>query len=121
MVNINNDKEIEIETFNVNVNDNHPYISLYSQVEFLRNELEEKNLLILTLIIQNHEVDVTSKTNSSQTTSQYTTTSEYYGDNDDEGDNAFRDNITEVTNIHTNHEILEVTGALENQLEMERQ
>ena len=47
-----------------------------------------------------------------------TTTSEYYGDNDDEGDDAFRDNITEVTYTHTNHETLEITDVLENQLEM---
>ena len=95
--------------------------SLYSQVECLRNELQEKNLLICKLITGNHEADVTSETNSSQTTLQYNTTSEYYGDNDDEGNKAFRENIMEVTFTHTNHETLEVTDVLKNQLEMECQ
>ena len=59
-VKINKDENIQIEHTPI-FNSTESYkdallASLYSQVEFLRNELEEKNLLIRTLIIKESDV-----------------------------------------------------------------
>jgi hypothetical protein len=56
--------------------------SLYSQVEFLRNEIEEKNLLIRKLIINDQQSSIYSEKDSLQLTSEYIITSEYDGDKD---------------------------------------
>ena len=52
--------------------------SLYSQMEFLKNEIEEKNLLIRKLIIN----DQHSSAHSKNDIPEKDTTSEYDGDND---------------------------------------
>ena len=49
--------------------------SLYSQVEFLRNEIEEKNLLIRTLIIKDHELNY-NEAHNSKITSEISTKNE---------------------------------------------
>ena len=57
-IKINNDTEIILEkTIDVNDYKDSLLASLYSQVEFLRNELNEKNLLIRTLIIRDREIN----------------------------------------------------------------
>ena len=79
---------------------------LYTQVNFLKNEIEEKNILIRTLIIKDHEVYDDSDTNSIRSTSEYITTSEYEANSDDDND-AFIDDPAEVTEISVNYEIVE--------------
>ena len=59
-IKINNNTDIAIErTSDINMDDYKDSLlaALYSQVEFLRNELNEKNLLIRTLIIRDREID----------------------------------------------------------------
>ena len=57
---INDDEEI-VSKHGIDININKNYkdallASLYSQIEFLRKELEEKNLLIRTLLINEGDV-----------------------------------------------------------------
>ena len=82
-INITSDDDIDIITENA-FNSNNSYIdallaSLYSQVEFLRNEIEGKNLLIRTLIIKESDVyncvnwsaqNTTSDTSNSSSTDE---------------------------------------------------
>ena len=68
-ISLTEDSVIEIETtphLDVNANFKDALLaSLYSQVDFLKNELEEKNLLIRTLIIQESQAyDATTINNS---------------------------------------------------------
>ena len=57
----NNTSEIKNEEFNKTIDTDSDFkdvllASLYSQVEFLRNQLEDKDLLIRTLIIRDGEL-----------------------------------------------------------------
>ena len=68
-IKVNNDTEIAVErTSDMNINDYKDSLlaSLYSQVEFLRNELNEKKLLIRTLIIRDRELDYNDVNNDRQ-------------------------------------------------------
>ena len=84
-----NDEEdiVNRDGIDINVNENYKdalLASLYSQIEFLRNELEEKNFLIRTLLIK--EGDVYN----------------YIARNSNDGDNSTSScttSITTVTNI----------------------
>ena len=53
--------------------------SLYSQVEFLRNELNEKHLLIRSLIIRESENDI-NNSNSNKCSDRYKTIDVYHDD-----------------------------------------
>ena len=100
-----NDEEdiVNRDGIDINVNENYKdalLASLYSQIEFLRNELEEKNFLIRTLLIK--EGDVYN----------------YIARNSNDGDNSTSScttSITTVTNIqekeidHANEEDISVT------------
>ena len=99
---------------NFNALENHKdalLASLCSQVAFLKNVIEEKNL-IRTLIIRDREDDILNKTNLSQSTSINTTTG-YDGDSDDVLNNSSNvivmvaDNFNNVTIIRSTEAVEE--------------
>lgn len=110
-ISITNDTEIhiEIQEADIDVTGNFKdalMASLYSQVEFLKNEIEEKNLVIRILLTENKETRKNSET-PTQSSSRFNSTSEYNGDNDDTDHDISVNNITEINAINT-IEVLEV-------------
>ena len=104
-ISIANDTEIHIETQEaaIDVTENFKdalMASLYSQVEFLKNEIEEKNLVIRTLLTGNKETRQNSAT-PTHSFSRFNNTSEYNGDNDDNDHDISVNSITEINAIST--------------------
>ena len=100
---MNSDTELELDTKCIcNTNDYKDALlaSLYSQVKFLKNELDEKNLLIRTLIIKESDVYTYSKEASfSEGSSIYVSSNHSSGNNEGM--------ITDENNENNNSSIFE--------------
>ena len=96
-VSITDDTDLNIiSENNIDVLNNHKdalLASLYTQVTFLKTEIEEKNMLIRTLIFKDHHVNADSD--------EFITMSEYTRCNDED---AFMDVPIDETNIYGNEE-----------------
>ena len=101
-VSITIDTEVYVEehdiTFYVLGNHNALIASLYSQVNLLKNEIEEKTILIRALIIKDHEVYDDNNSNLNKSTSEYITTSEHDTNSNYDGD-TFLEDPTKATNL----------------------
>ena len=109
-INITSDNDIDIITENTS-DSNNSYkdallASLYSQVEFLRNEIEEKNLLIRTLIIKSDIYNCVnwSAENTTSDTSNSSSTDESEHDNLSGSDVSYSGELVHSENLLRNLE-----------------
>ena len=109
-INITSDDDIDIITENT-FNSNNSYkdallASLYSQVEFLRNEIEGKNLLICTLIIKESVYNCVSWSaqNTTSDTSNSSSTDESEHDNLSGSDVTYSGELVHSENLLRNLE-----------------